>query len=182
MNINNKLHPHVTPTQATVVGSKHSCHYTIPAPMLNLKVKCCGEDPWLRSVHFPLPPPPPPPPQVFESKQVTTVPYYLQQSVDFLTSSWGFQTHQKFPNFIFNLHGYQPCLSVFLVATVWSCHTTSHLSAQWGRERDQWHMAWQNQTNPRRRFEIQNKMFLGELTLVLFPLKDLEQWWPRQYR
>ena len=59
MNTNNKLHPHVTPTQATVVGSKHSCHCTIPAPMLNLKVKCCGEDPWLRSVHFSLPPPPP---------------------------------------------------------------------------------------------------------------------------
>ena len=59
MNTNNKLHPHVTPTQATVVGSKHSCHCTIPAPMLNLKVKCCGEDPRLRSVHFPLPPPPP---------------------------------------------------------------------------------------------------------------------------
>lgn len=134
MNTNNKLHPHVTPTQATVVGSKHSCHCTIPAPMLNLKVKCCGEDPRLRSVHFSLPPSPPP--QVFESKQVTTVPYYLQQSVYFLTFSWGFQTHQKFPNFIFNLHGYQPCLSVSLVATVWSCHTTCPLSAQWGRERD----------------------------------------------
>ena len=172
MNTNNKLHPHVTPTQATVVGSKHSCHCTIPAPMLNLKVKCCGEDPWLRSVHFSLPPPPPP--RVFESKQVTTVPYYLEQSVDFLTFSWGFQTHQKLPNFIFNLHGYQPCLSVSL------SHNMSSLSPVGKGER--WHMAWQNQTNPRRRFEIQNKMFLGELTLVLFPLKDLEQWLPRQYR
>ena len=116
------------------MGSKHSCHCTIPAPTLNLKVKCCGEDPRLTSAHFPLPPPPPP--QVFDSKQVTTVPYNLQQSVLFLTFSWGFQTHQKFPNFIFNLHGYQPCLSVSLVATVWSCHTTYPLSAQWGRERD----------------------------------------------
>ena len=85
MNTNNKLHPHVTPTQATVVGSKHSCHCTIPAPTLNLKVKCCGEDPRLTSAHFPLPPPPPP--QVFDSKQVTTVPYNLQQSVLFLTFS-----------------------------------------------------------------------------------------------
>ena len=87
INTNIKLNPHVTPTQATVVGGKHSCYCTIPAPMLNLEVKCCGEDPRLRSVHFPLPPPPPPPPRVFESKQVTTVPYYLRQSVDFLTFS-----------------------------------------------------------------------------------------------
>ena len=119
------------------MGSKHSCHCTIPAPMLNLKVKCYGEDPRLTSVHFPLPPHPPSPPGVWINwKQVTTFPYYLQQSVDFLTFSWGFQTHQKLPNFVFNLHGYQPCLSVSLVATVWSCHTTCPLSAQWGRERD----------------------------------------------
>ena len=85
-----------------------------------------------------LPPPtsPPPPGVWINWKQVTTFPYYLQQSVDFLTFSWGFQTHQKLPNFVFNLHGYQPCLSVSLVATVWSCHTTCPLSAQWGRERD----------------------------------------------
>ena len=62
VNTNNKLNPHVTPTQATVVGGKHSCYCTIPAPMLNLEVKCCGEDPRLRSAHFPLPPPSPPPP------------------------------------------------------------------------------------------------------------------------
>lgn len=62
INTNNKLIPHVTPTQATVVGGKHSCYCTIPAPMLNLEVKCCGEDPRLRSVHFPLPPHPPSPP------------------------------------------------------------------------------------------------------------------------
>ena len=126
MNTNNKLIPHVTPTQATVVGGKHSYYCTIPAPMLNLEVKCCGEDPWLRSVHFPLPPPPG---------------VWLKASYNcpiLLTAEciWGFQTHQKFPNFIFNLHGYQPCLSVSLVATVWSCHTTCPLSAQWGRERD----------------------------------------------
>ena len=61
INTNNKLNPHVTPTQATVVGGKHSCYCTIPAPMLNLKVKCYGEDPRLTSAHFPLPPHPPPP-------------------------------------------------------------------------------------------------------------------------
>ena len=81
------------------------------------------------------PPTSPFPPGVW-IKASYNCPYNLQQSVDFITFTWGFQTHQKLPNFIFNLHGYQPCLSVSLVATVWSCHTTCPLSAQWGRERD----------------------------------------------
>ena len=93
-----KLNPHVTPTQATVVGGKRSCYCTIPAPMLNLEVKCCGEDPRLRSVHFPLPPPPP---QVFDSKQVTTVPYYLQQSVDFFNIFLRLLNSSKIPKLNF---------------------------------------------------------------------------------
>ena len=84
----------------------------------------------------PLPPHPPPPRCLNQLKASYNCPTQLTAECRFFNIFLMLPNSSKFPNLIFNLHGYQPCLSVSLVATVWSCHKTSPLSAQWGRERD----------------------------------------------